>query len=267
MIRFFICANCNKEFESRYAGKKFCTLKCYHDSPEFRARMQSYNERIRTRKPFECLNCKGEVLPGRGRGKKYCSQKCYREYMAGRFDRYIGSPESLALPQNYDEFLTGEELRCLIDGCGWSGICLSQHMNFAHGIKKDEFKEMAGFNKSTGVVTADHSAKLSAAKGAEEGRTELMRRLRAMQDGRGPAVPVNRERRLEEREHYAKARDLRVFTDRDLICPECGTSFTTQSSVKRYCSVKCRDLQRAWRRADRGVMAGPELLTACDSKD
>ncbi len=88
------------------------------------------------------------------RGKKTCSRLCYRKYMAKRFDRHIAHVENINQLSNYDEFLSQPVLGCLIDGCYWRGHNLSLHMNLSHGIKEEEFKRAAGFNLSTGVVSA-----------------------------------------------------------------------------------------------------------------
>ena len=73
--------------------------------------------------------------------------------MAKRFDRWIANPQTLALPQAYDEFLTGEELPCLVEGCNWRGQWLSLHMNYTHGVPADEFKRAAGFNLKSGIIS------------------------------------------------------------------------------------------------------------------
>ena len=94
------------------------------------------------------------MLPGRAKSRKFCNQRCYRAYMRDRFDRWVASRETIGTLNNYDEFLSSEELFCLVDGCGWQGRNLSTHMNFAHGVQADEFKRAAGFNLTTGVISA-----------------------------------------------------------------------------------------------------------------
>ena len=159
--------------------------------------------------------------------------------MAARFDRYIASPESLALPQNYDEFLTGDELHCLIEGCGWSGLQLSSHMNMAHGIPKDKFKEMAGFNVTTGVVTADYSERMSQAKLAQGWGADHMARLRALVKNR--VNPPSGPPRLEGKEHHRKARALMEIPPTPFTCAGCGKECVERKWIQKYCSVDCRD--------------------------
>jgi transposase-like protein len=251
-----VCEHCKKPFPSRYAGKKFCTLRCYVASDVWkhrvRARAEDQKRQARIKAglaPDEvptitCLNCgaEREVKVNFVKDQKYCNQKCYREYMAGRFDRYVANPESLALPQNYDEILTKEELPCLIEGCGWSGVQLSQHMNFTHGIKKGDFKRMAGFNATTGVVTADYSQKLSESKKGQGWGAEHMARLRSLVKN-NPGPPNGADRRLEGREHAVKSlalmRESREY--RDVTCKGCGVTFSTNAMIKLFCSVRCRD--------------------------
>lgn len=255
---FITCSYCHRQFESKFSQKLFCTRQCYQASPQFLAMLRENSKKVAERKraksqngiterlTINCLNCDKEVFTkpslSHGRSKhKYCSTKCYREYMAARFDRYIASPESLALPQNYDEFLTGDELHCLIEGCGWSGIALSQHMNFTHGIRKEKFKEMAGFNARTGVVTADYSQKLSDAKKEQGWGPEHMAHLRSLV--RTPPVypRMTKDRmRLEGKEHAAKGRALKCAPERLLACQGCGRQFSTTAYIKKYCTEECR---------------------------
>lgn len=192
---------------------------------------------------MSCLNCEKEVLRRTGVNKKhhkYCSMVCYREYMAARFDRYIASPESLALPQNYDEFLSRDELPCLIEGCGWSGQRLSNHMNLTHGIKKQKFKEMAGFNATTGVCTPDQSRKMSEGRIGIGWGADYMDYLRSLQR-RGVVPPDSYEPRLEAKEHMAKARALMVRPEREFLCVGCGGVIKTTALIKKYCTTECRD--------------------------
>ncbi len=170
------CLGCGEEFFSASA-KKFCGMRCYTSSAYFlqhmaKARELSASKRgvvIGKRIEVECAQCsKGmSCLPcdangylrtkgpraGRICKKKFCSTMCMREYLAARFDRFTANPEVIPLPQNYDEFLTLERLPCLVPECDWIGHQLSTHMNFAHGVTAEKFKEMAGFNRGTGVVS------------------------------------------------------------------------------------------------------------------
>jgi len=167
------CKTCEREFKSKKGSKKFCTLKCYHSSDDFKEMIArnmeigrskgSGPERKGTYSP--CLVCGKEMYLTPtlvARGKKTCSRICYRKYMAERFDRNIGSIETIEELSNYDEFLSSEILNCLMDGCGWKGHNLSLHMNQSHGIKAKDFKIAAGFNLSTGVVSASMQKNLCA---------------------------------------------------------------------------------------------------------
>jgi len=152
MINCGPCPTCGKTFESRYRGKKYCTLECYSKSPELLERLKL--KHIRTGENTTCIECGKEFYVKKSRSQrgsgKYCSTICYRKFMEKRFDRWIASPEKLSLPQNYDEFLTLQELPCLVEGCEWRGNFLSLHMNFTHGIARREFKKIAGFNLKSG---------------------------------------------------------------------------------------------------------------------
>ena len=172
--------------------------------------------------PVACLNCgkQNDYTPGVAQNgghknrpdgriypRRFCSRPCFREWNAKRFDRWFATPESLALPQGYDEFLTKKSLPCLVHGCDWVGDNLSIHMNHAHGICADEFKRLAGFNKGTGVVSPSTSRKLSE-------NTIALREagiLETSLDFRN-SVDLTKQRhpwRPEAREHIMKARMAR----------------------------------------------------------
>ena len=157
------CPTCGCMFESR-APKRFCSMRCYLASPIHPMRTLAGTEASRrkrlslpddaryNRERRHCLHCDGEFVEIPSKPKRFCSQACYRLYMAGRFDRWIASPQRIALPQAYDEFLASEELPCLVEGCESVGQHLSTHMNITHGVPAAEFKRAAGFNATTGVV-------------------------------------------------------------------------------------------------------------------
>ena len=221
------CPTCGTEFKSA-TPKKFCTQKCYLESTQFReamveARKKSAELRgieIGKRIEITCLYCNSQLklLPSAANGyrrttgkragrlsrRKFCGTICWCKWQAERFDKHFATPEVIALPQGYDEFLTKSRLPCLLPTCDWSGFNLSSHMNHAHGIKKEEFKKMAGFNVTTGVVAPcllKAMQKNVNAKRAESG--ELADQLKA---GRGRA-DVRRKRgkmRLEGLEHMSK---------------------------------------------------------------
>lgn len=156
--------NCNKLFPSS-KPKIFCSRPCYFSSDEFRAmiaaNMAKGREKGRGPKRQgeyrKCEECDKQIYLNATavkRNKKTCSRLCYRAYMAKRFDRYIGHVENINDLSNYDEFLSQSILSCLIDGCEWKGHNLSLHMNLSHAIKEEEFKRAAGFNLTSGVVSA-----------------------------------------------------------------------------------------------------------------
>jgi hypothetical protein len=158
--------------------------------------------------------------------------------MAKRFDRWIANPQSLALPQAYDEFLNSEELPCLVEGCNWRGNWLSLHMNFAHGVRADEFKRAAGFNLHSGIISPSL-------------RDALAQRPQALSPGHGESLGGASERShvqgyqsLEGREHREKAMALvRAEFGPTRVCKGCGQTFTqrTPSGRALFCSVPCRD--------------------------
>lgn len=175
MAYTLICQNeaCGKTFPSKKQDRKYCTLKCYAATPEFKARRDEALKKARANhKPVErsgetrpCLHCGKPIYLKPSdikRGKKTCNRAHYRAYMAGRFDRAIAAPVTFKDMQGYDEFLTQEKLPCLVEGCNWAGDNLGLHMNQAHGITAEDFKRMAGFNLSTGLVSERMEANLVA---------------------------------------------------------------------------------------------------------
>lgn len=194
-----------------------------------------------------CLNCEKvfEVSFTLYKTKKFCCRSCYREYLAARFDRWIANPETIALPQNYDEFLTKGVLPCLIKDCNWTGENLSVHVNHAHGIKAADFKKIAGFNKTSGLVTSELSRRLG------DALREIT--LQKMADGTSQLIPFQKgeiterakpEMRLEGREHITKSIHLRkgVSSSRTGICANCKKAYTSHQVGRfpKYCSIECR---------------------------
>jgi hypothetical protein len=234
------CPECGKHFESRYV-KTYCGMKCYLKSPTFKAQLQANNDKKKKEAEVKgtCLQCGVEFSAKASLKKKFCSRNHYRTYFAERFDRWIASPQAVALPQAYDEFLTLDELPCLIEGCDWHGSHLGQHLNFAHGIPADQFKKLAGFNKNTGLVTPalsqaiasrPHLAFASLPPGAFE---------KAMQ-----AQKARRGVSLEAKEHLAKARALagEEAKPKARTCRGCGKPFQQEHhfGAKQYCTLECR---------------------------
>jgi hypothetical protein len=135
------------------------------------------------------------------RGAKTCSRRCYRAFMADRFDRHIGSVETLATISNYDEFLSRDKLTCLVPGCLWTGQSLSLHMNYSHGITEDEVKAKAGFNINTSLIAAPMLANLQS-RGAT-GTVAALERARPSRKGQ------KQETRREAKTHLHKAAVIR----------------------------------------------------------
>lgn len=262
------CPQCSREFGSRYP-KIFCSMKCYTSSDEFQRRIREQapkalragiikrtGEEPGDHVEVSCLQCGvTRIVKPSMSNRKFCSTKCYRLYMADRFDRWIASPQDIALPQSYDEFMLQEELPCLVEGCNWTGKHLSSHVNFAHGITADEFKRAAGFNLRTGLVTTELSQALSerphihdnpfnGATGFHETGTKVIRSYRS----------------LEGLEHRAKARSLMAAGPSSLderVCEECGSTFQPGplSYGQKYCSLDCRNSYWAkWGSANRYPM-------------
>lgn len=237
------CPTCGNKFLSKTKGKKYCALKCYTQSEQFAAIKAANLLKINPQGPRVCKGC-GEEYP-RSRRAKYCSQRCRREYFAKRFDRWIANPESIALPQNYDEFLSRNTLPCPVDGCEWEGEFLGAHVNHCHGISAREFKILCGFNVTTGLVGQALSKHMAdKARGFLEDGTWVAI-VPGQFEGETPRVPAS----LEGREHAVKARaDVPKLRDTYLPCRECGTDVQQPGYGRRwYCSVKCRSLSQAKR--------------------
>lgn len=267
------CPTCGETFRSRTKGKRFCSLDCYTTSDELLQRLGDYNAKIA--KEWKCACC-GNDAP---RKRKFCNDFCRRKYFAERFDRFIANPEDIALPQNFDEFLNRDELPCLIGGCDWVGVNLGHHINMAHGITQDKFKEMVGFNRSTALmgVAARKARSDIMKKLIEEGIiTPCVFPIQQADTARGPF-------RLEGKEHWAKAMAMRgglaafvnagvahsrteehrrKASDRmkktisdspkiKLVCAECGEQYETREMYRarsKFCGTKCRNANARRRR-------------------
>lgn len=244
------CPTCGTVFRS-YGAKIYCSLTCYQQSPEMRARLRAQSAALQARQyvatghpptvPLEgaCLQC-GQpfaLKPTQVGKKKYCSRRCYRAFMAARFDRWIANPESIALPQCYDEFLTQGCLPCLVAGCDWVGEHLGMHVNLAHGLTARQFKRLAGFNVTTGLVTPEVSAMLAS-------RAHLWDPPTAAALSALFGHPPHRTTpSLEGREHLRKSKALLGQADsgRTDCCRQCGVPITLPlMGIRYYCSVPCR---------------------------
>lgn len=211
------CKTCGEKFQSSKRGKYFCRLSCYTASRKFAIDAQIEKaKRLGVKLPSmsgcrsmlsetNCAQCGALFFVKRNRiGKEKCCKKiCRRRYFAARFDRWIASPERLALPQNYDEFLTQEILRCLVQNCKWKGHHLSLHMNLLHGVSPDEFKKIAGFNFYSGIVSAvlhEKLSKIAVSKGANPHESRL-RKIKALSvkpaNSMGDVAAINSKTRLQ----------------------------------------------------------------------
>lgn len=263
-FRFIFCQHCSREFESKNRDRKFCSISCYRSSDYYREVRKKLVEKVSKPKELNtCLNCGKEryLPPHQAKKQKYCNKICGREYMANRFDRYIANPEALALPQNYDEFLTKDELPCLIADCKWRGQNLANHVNRTHGIPRDRLKELGGFNKSSGLVSKKLAKKFSrharTAQRIAYARHNVEKMLEVHKASNFSSVKKKRTVRLEGKEHAAKAWIERSFEKEELDgkCPACGKAFTTTMTWQKYCSIKCQ--QAFLRRPDREHYAQP----------
>ncbi len=244
------CPICQKMYESKNTDRKYCSQACYTKSDEFKAMLKdNYKkgnkatekkwEEIMTK---ECPVCKNEFRARRSDNnklgaQKFCSQLCYRKFKAALFDAWIANPQHIAMPQNYDEFMTQKELPCLVDGCGWTGHHLSVHLNQAHGIKADDFKRAAGFNLSTGLVSPNLHKEL------------CNREKTGVAIDPDKWIPnFNQEKSSyisnESKENAKKARALlQDIPGPDRTCKNCGKHFQQSTIFGKtiYCSRSCRD--------------------------
>jgi hypothetical protein len=233
---------------------------CYHADPVAIARLQDqsfalskqHRDRIRQEEGIElpesggivvaCLQCGKENTRNiNRRSQRFCDKWCHRVYFNERFDRFIANPESIALPQNYDEFLLQEELPCLVDGCNWMGKKLAFHCNLVHGIPADKLKELAGFNRTTGLVTRDISQQLS--DRAKAYLPALADKLRADGKLKTSGNPHHHPKRLESIEHSRKASLVMGNTMSGELrrCHGCG-NLVPQAVIgrKKFCAAQCR---------------------------
>lgn len=199
-----VCPVCKLEFNSK-KQKTYCSMRCYLSSEQFKTmeltNLNNINKDTKGPIKVKCKNCENEYFTPRWRPKKFCSKICLRIYYKERFDRFIANPETIALPQAYDEYLTKENLPCLFNDCDWVGKNLSSHVNRTHGITAREFKKLAGFNLKSGLVTPDLSKQMS-----DKAFSQNLAQYRP--DNSNKNLNLNREsdyRSLEGREHWAKS--------------------------------------------------------------
>jgi hypothetical protein len=235
------CPTCGKMFESRYSKKIFCSIKCYGKSDQLKKMLAKNNKKKKAgiKNPDKiCLNCGKSFYTKPSANSKYCCHLCYRTYMSKRFDRKIATPDDFINMQNYDEYLIQNELPCLIKGCNWKGRHLSLHMNLAHGIRAEEFKEIAGFNRETGVIGKSLHEEL-----CDRDHIHLPKEYFNKNYVRKKNFK-RKDIRKEGKEHYEKARLLLENTKSidEHICLKCGKVFLKKSvlGIKKYCSIECR---------------------------
>lgn len=200
------CKTCGVPFRS-YGAKFYCSQACYAASPELSARLARHREqflKLHPRCVRPCLSCGSEVQSKRSAARAYCSNLCRRRYFAERFDRWVANPESIALPQNFDEFMLSSVLTCPVDGCGWSGMNLGNHVNFVHGIPARQFKKLCGFNISTGLVTPELSQKMS-----DRGQQRDLSQIKASDE----AIRAGVEKRMSENYRSLEGREHRLKSD------------------------------------------------------
>lgn len=234
------CKECGKMYRSHIRTKTYCTLECYQKSDELQARLKAVNDAKR-KPPRTCPNC-GETF--QHNKKKYCSSDCRRQYFADRFDRFIANPEKLALPQNFDEFMMQETLPCLVEGCEWIGEHLAGHVNKVHGITADKFRELAGFNRSTGLVGANLRKQFSQRMKDLIADGIIVSDPKTLPHGRLAANVPKPSQRLEAKEHLKKSQAIihsRESTRPDRKCRQCEKMVPQPvTGLRLYCSTMCR---------------------------
>ena len=247
------CPTCGDMFKSRGTAKKtFCTMKCYVASAGFK-KMAAENCLNNAAKAMgnppegytplykTCIECGTEYKSKPSRTSKYCNSMCYRKYMTKRFDRWIASPQKIALPQAFDEFLTADILHCLVDGCDWKGHHLSMHMNQTHGVIAKNFKKLAGFNLGSGIV----SAPLHEAYCERDHVGIATDNSRFPQFTTGMQQKKTQYRSLEGKEHRAKTNALKNDTEEKplRVCTGCRVEFRQSSHFGRklFHSIECRN--------------------------
>jgi hypothetical protein len=234
------CLTCKKDFTSD-RNKKFCCLDCYLNSDRYKQIMASR----KTGTEGQCLHCSLPVYSKKSYTRKFCNSICYRQYKAARFDREVASVATLTQVNNFDEFLTREVLHCPIVGCGWSGDHLSMHMNQVHAIKAIDFKKMAGFNLTSGIISLPLKKHMQETSVAAQ-TIEYARAKRGNPD----TSKQSDYHSMEEREARLKAKALRgpVRLEIECHCGQCGNKFKAnyQQSLrarkgsKVFCSDLCR---------------------------
>lgn len=243
-VEYGPCPTCNKKFASK-RPKTFCSMKCYTSSEAFKKAARDNLDKAASTRGLQpatmkdCLECGKSMRVKPSYQRRFCSNLCYRNYQAKRFDRWIASPEGISIEQSYDEFLTQERLECPIKGCDWTGHSLSHHMNFTHGVPRDEFKRAAGFNLTTGVISGPLREEWQA-RAKDYGDPEIAQRGFRHSPGCGYASK-------ESAEHKAKGIALAKISrpEKEKTCPQCETKFAFRHvGHQTYCTTRCREQAR-----------------------
>lgn len=231
------CLGCDKDIPYQ-AKKTFCTHKCYVKSDKFKEdKEKREREADKERVDVTCLNCGNSWREKKSRKSKYCNSHCYREYMAKRFDRCVITKDEVGDFQNFDEFLTADELYCPIDGCSWFGKNLGFHVNMSHGITARDFKIMCGFNIGTGLVTKDVSQEIA----SRQHLAEAIKKASSLKPKKTPANTHGFKRDYlseEGKEHRIKSKASNAPLSKNIICVECKKESKVRNGAK-FCSRKC----------------------------
>lgn len=139
-------------------------------------------------------------------------------------------------PADHDEFLAAAVLYCLVEGCRWRGQSLSRHVR-EHGMTAREFKQRAGFNVSTGLVTEAVRERCRQASVDRDAiaKAALHRPSQAVLAAAGAAG--NRAYySIEAKGHLRKAAQRTRCWKR---CTHCGQRFQGMASA-RFCDPLCQ---------------------------
>lgn len=246
------CLECSKMYPTKKTDRQYCSMSCYTKSDAFKKRLQkssikgreasklNWDEKMKAK----CSYCEEVFRSPRSRDNKkglqaFCSSLCYRKYKAELFDIWTANPQQIGSITNYDEFLTGDSLlSCPIDSCEWEGKHLSVHVVNHHGLLARDFKKLAGFNITSGLVCEDTHKKLCDRPLAG---TALKGDILSIYKKRNPIFGgyISEERRQSCKKTIAM---LSQENGPDRVCAGCGVTFQQASYFGRqkYCAIKCR---------------------------
>lgn len=199
------CPSCGNGFESK-KPKRFCSVRCRARSPEFIEIAKANAEKARaarrhTRPTRACENpdCRKKFDCQPARATRFCSRACWRDNRVRIFDSAIATPADFKAIECFDEYLTQERLECPMLGCNWAGDSLGHHLAERHGVSAERFKEIAGFNASTALITPRLAKTLSARR---RDLKPILKRGRGPGKGSGALRP-------EGQKHFEQAMELR----------------------------------------------------------